>query len=204
MLSQFFVKGLIAGCSIAAPVGPTTVLVIHRTIKQRFSSGVKSGLGAATADASFGLLAAFGVGFIAQTISSHQFYIRLIGGAFLLFWGARIFMSKFAEQHPLVKGEGWKGSFLSTYILTLTNPMTLLAFMAILAGLGQVKISREWQNIFQWMAGICLGSFGWWLLLAFGVFIFRKKFSFKVLEYVNKGTGFVVVIAGVLVLLSLR
>jgi threonine/homoserine/homoserine lactone efflux protein len=199
----FLIKGALTGIAIAAPVGPTTVLVIHRTIRQGFGSGVRSGLGAASADAFYGLIAAFGVNFIARYIYSYEPIIKLVGGCFLLFWGVRIFRSRFAEQHPLVKGEGAGGPFLSTFILTLTNPMTLLAFMAILAGLGGAHIERESRATFAWIIGLGGGSFVWWLVLSATADRLRDKFSNKIFRWFNWITGIIVVLAGSLILLDL-
>lgn len=163
-----------------------------------------SGLGAAAADATFALAAAFGVSAIAEPIQHHILFIRLVGGSFLAFWGVRIFLSRFAESHPLVKGEGWGGPFWSTVLLTFTNPMTLLAFMAILAGIGDVHVGRHIPAVLLWTAGVCAGSFGWWLLLAHFAHGFREVFNFKVLTLMNQIMGVVVTAAGLAVLMSIR
>jgi threonine/homoserine/homoserine lactone efflux protein len=200
---NFAITGLAAGIAIAAPVGPTTVLVINRTAKHSLASGLKSGLGAAMADASFGLLAALGISFVASFVYQHEFAIKLIGGGVLLFWGGRIFISKFTETHPLVKGEGKGGPFVSTYLLTLTNPMTLLAFMGILASLGILNIKNNFTVTGIWVAGLATGSFLWWLALSKFTNLMRNRLDGKIFSRINRLTGAIVVAAGILVLLNI-
>ena len=132
----FFLRGLIIGFSIAAPVGPIGVLCIGRTLTQGRISGLISGLGAATADALYGSIAAFGLTFISTMLINQQGWIRLIGGIFLCFLGIKISLSSPARQAARVKGHSLVSSYASTFFLTLTNPMTILSFAAIFAGLG--------------------------------------------------------------------
>lgn len=186
--------------AIAAPVGPTTALVIHRTIKQSWNSGVLSGLGAALADSLYALLAGLGAGLVAAYIEPHQMFIRAVGGIFLLYWGWRIFVSRFAENHPLVRERGWGGPLVSTFLLTLTNPMTLLAFAAVLVGLRSGSLYHHSGDWGEWMVGVGAGSISWWLALSSAVHPYRQKFDLKVLAWVNRIIGMSVIIAGAAVI----
>src|SRR5919206_4525412 len=78
-----FVRGLVVGLAVAAPVGPIGVLCIRRTLADGRAAGLVSGLGAATADAIYGCIAGFGLTFISSLLISQHFWLRLIGGAFL-------------------------------------------------------------------------------------------------------------------------
>lgn len=141
MDSGVLIRGVVVGASIAAPVGPIGVLCIRRTLVGGRASGFASGLGAATADAAYGAIAALGLTSIAAFLVDHQSWLRLVGGAFLLLLGYRSFMQK-----PVARGAGdlelgWWSAYTSTLVLTIMNPMTILSFAAVFAGLGLVSLS---------------------------------------------------------------
>jgi len=134
-----FLQGLILGFSIAAPVGPIGVLCIRRTLADGQAAGFVSGLGAATADAIYGSVAVFGLSGLSAILVGQQAVLRLAGGLFLVYLGARTFLSRPAQAGASAAGSqrrGLTGAYLSTLFLTLTNPITILAFAAIFAGLG--------------------------------------------------------------------
>ena len=130
-----YLRGLAIGFSIAAPGGPIGVLCIRRTLAEGRVSGLVSGLGAATADTIYGCFAAFGLTSISYFLVSQQVGMRLIGGVFLCYLGIKTLLARPAQQAASGKGNGLFGDFSSAFFLTLTNPMTIIAFAAIFAGL---------------------------------------------------------------------
>ncbi len=132
----FLFKGLVIGFSIAAPVGPISVLCIRRTLAKGRLSGIVSGLGAATADAVYGCVAVLGLTFISNGLINQQVWLRLIGGLFLCYLGIKTFFAKPAKRTALAGGNSLAGAYTSTFFLTLTNPMTILFFAAVIAGFG--------------------------------------------------------------------
>lgn len=126
------------GFAIAAPVGPIGVLVIRRSLAEGRASGLASGLGAATADAAYGALAGFGLTVVTAFLVEGQGWLRLVGGAFLCYLGVRTLLARPAEEATDVreKGGGLVGAYASTFLLTLTNPTTILSFAAVFAGMG--------------------------------------------------------------------
>jgi threonine/homoserine/homoserine lactone efflux protein len=200
----FFLRGLIIGFSIAAPVGPIGVLCISRTLTEGRISGLISGLGAATADALYGSIAAFGLAFISNILINQQGWIRLIGGVFLCSLGIKIFLSSPAKQAARVKGHGLISTYASTFFLTLTNPMTILSFAAIFAGLGVGSETANYLLAGTLVLGVFIGSTLWWLILSSGVSLIRKKIESYRLRWVNRMSGILITIFGILALLSLR
>lgn len=200
----FFLRGLIIGFSIAAPVGPIGVLCISRTLTEGRISGLISGLGAATADALYGSIAAFGLAFISNILINQQGWIRLIGGVFLCSLGIKIFLSSPAKQAARVKGPGLVSTYASTFFLTLTNPMTILSFAAIFAGLGVGSETANYLLAGTLVLGVFIGSAFWWLILSSGVSLIRKKIESHRLRWVNRMSGIIITIFGILALLSLR
>lgn len=173
----YLVRGMIIGFSIAAPVGPIGVLCIRRTLAEGRVSGLLSGLGAATADGMYGVIAAFGLTYISNILIGYQSSIRLVGGLFLCYLGLKICFSRPAEAPALAGGDGLLGAYVSTLVLTLTNPMTILSFTAVFAGLGLGTATGDYGSAALLVLGVFSGSAAWWLILSGGVSLFRSKFT---------------------------
>jgi threonine/homoserine/homoserine lactone efflux protein len=162
---SFFLKGIIVGFSIAAPVGPIGILCIRRTLQFGKFSGLASGLGADFADAAYAIIAAFGLTFVSNMLVAGQFWFRLIGGGFLLYLGLKTYFAKQSNNTVKISHTNLLGDFVSTFLLTLTNPMTVLSFIAIFAGLGLSSVQESCLEAFTLVLGVLLGSAAWWLLL---------------------------------------
>ena len=188
---SFFLRGLLIGFSIAAPVGPIGLLCIRRTLVEGKASGLISGLGAATADAIYGSIAGFGLTFISNMLIRQQGWLRLIGGLFLCFLGLKIFFSRPARQEASLKGNGLLSSYASTFFLTLTNPMTILSFAGIFAGLGIGSTSGNYISAVILVLGVFLGSALWWLILSSVVGMISKKVEPLKLRLVNRVSGMI-------------
>ncbi len=199
---DWLIKGLILGFSIAAPVGPIGVLSIRRTLANGRATGLVSGLGAATADAIYGTVAAFGVTFISSILISQQMWLRLIGGAFLCYLGIRSFLAVTTDSASNVQSDGLIGAYASTFLLTITNPLTILSFAAVFAGLG-LSAGGNYVSAAVLVLGVFLGSALWWLLLSGGVSLFRSRFSPQGMRWVNRISGGIITAFGVIAFLSL-
>lgn len=190
----FFVKGIVLGFSIAAPVGPIGVLCIRRTLEKGMLHGFLSGMGAATADGFYGSLAAFGVTAISNLLLEQQSMIRLVGGIFLLYLGISALKAVPAGMGTKESGKGLLGAYLSVLFLTVTNPMTILSFGAVFAGLG-IGAARGNPALAGLMVlGVVSGSALWWFTLSGMVNLFRGRFDHRQLKWVNRVSG--VIIAG--------
>jgi threonine/homoserine/homoserine lactone efflux protein len=198
----FLFSCLIIGLSIAAPVGPIGALCIRRTLTEGRGSGLASGLGAATADAIYGCIAGFGMAFVSDFLVRQQLWLHLIGGAFLCFLGIKTFLAKPAEQAVATTGKGLAGAYISTFFLTLTNPITIISFGAMFSGLGMTNPSGNYASAAVLIFGVFVGSAIWWLILSLGVGIFREKFSVRGFKWVNGISGAVITGFGLFTLLS--
>lgn len=195
-----FLEGIVIGFAIAAPVGPIGVLCIRRTLADGRVSGLVSGLGAATADALYGAVAALGLTFVAEFLMGGQAWLRLVGGAFLLFLGVRTFLARPAGRAaPDARRIGLPGAYASTFFLTLTNPTTILSFAAIFAGLGVAgDASGSALSAMLLVLGVFLGSAAWWVVLSGAANLFRTRLSVRGLRWVNRISGTVIAAFGVL------
>ena len=199
----FLISGLIIGFSIAAPVGPIGVLCIRRTLAEGRLNGLVSGLGAATADAMYGCIAAFGLTFITNVLVQQQVWLRLVGGVFLIFLGVKTVLSKPSEKPPSDKRTGLLGAYGSTFVLTLTNPVTILSFAAIFAGIGLGSAVTDYGSAALLVFSVFAGSALWWLILSGTVSLLRKRVTPLVLRWINRVSGVIILGFGVFILISL-
>jgi threonine/homoserine/homoserine lactone efflux protein len=202
--ASLLLKGYIIGLSIAAPVGPIGVLCIRRTLAEGRIAGLVSGLGAATADAIYGCIAGFGLTFISGFLVSQQIWLRLVGGLFLCYLGVRTLLARPAERSAAASGVGLSGIYASTFFLTLTNPMTILSFAAVFAGLGLAETGGGYLSALLLVGGVFLGSASWWLLLSGGVSLLRDRFGVSGLRWVNRFSGAAIIVFGVVALISIQ
>ena len=212
-------RGMLIGLAIAAPVGPIGILCIRRTLAYGRLSGLLSGLGAATADAIYGCIAAFGLTLISSWFVEKRFLLQFIGGIFLCYLGFRILLdrrstlldiqSRSSEDNPGIQPNGNKralksvhlADFASTLLLTLTNPMTILSFAAIFAGLGLVNAENSSQAAVWMVTGVFLGSALWWLSLSSLVDFLRiRLLKPAALIWINRFSGWLIIGFGILAL----
>jgi threonine/homoserine/homoserine lactone efflux protein len=197
---NIILRGFIIGISIAAPVGPIGVLCIRRTLSDGRLLGFLSGLGAATADMIYGAVAAFGLTMVTDLLVGQANWLRLIGGTFLLYLGIRTFLAKPAEQTAQASRTGLFGAYLSTFFLTITNPMTILSFVAIFAGLRLGETNGNYAAASLMVLGVFLGSAAWWLGLSLGVGFLREKFTPAWMGWVNRVSGIIITAFGIVAL----
>lgn len=203
MEAVFFVRGLLIGLSIAATVGPMSVLCMQRTVYKGQLYGLVSGLGIATADAVYGGIAGFGVALIANFLVSQQLWIRLIGGVFLLYLGIKTLLTRPAERAVSASANGFVGAYASTFLLTLTNPLTILSFAAIFAGIGVGGASKSYVSATIVVGGVFIGSTLWWCILTGGISLLRGKFTARWLLWINRISGVIIALFGITALVSL-
>jgi threonine/homoserine/homoserine lactone efflux protein len=197
MLLVFLLKGIAVGLVIAVPVGPVGVLCIRRTIFEGRLFGFLSGLGAASADTIFGIIAGFGLTVISDLLLDYQEWMRAAGGLFLVYIGVSAQRKRIVRPEKLEKSaENLLGAYLSTFVLTITNPLTILAFLGIFAGVGFTGEEATLGRAAILVAGVLLGSLVWWLGISLGAGVFRKSFGELHLVWLNRISGGILTLSG--------
>lgn len=197
----FFFKGMVAGFVVAAPVGPVAVLCVRRTLARGALSGYATGIGAALADTVYGVVAAYGVSFIATLLLEQEFWFRLVGSLLLLVLGLKTLMTGPAEAR--VNGrEGLAGDFLSALALTGTNPITVVAFGVVFTSIGIAVAGEAYDWAEALIAGVFAGSALWWGLLTGLAGIFRGSVGMAGLRWVNRVSAAVILVSGAMVLIG--
>jgi threonine/homoserine/homoserine lactone efflux protein len=183
-------KGMAIGLAIAAPVGPIGLLCIRRSIEQGRAAGLATGLGAASADAVYGAIAAFGLTAVSSALVAGQFWLQLGGGLFLGYLGVRTMLAEPATQPGQSAAGGLFRAYAATVVLTLTNPLTIMSFAAVFAGLG-LKAGAGPGGALGVVSGVFLGSALWWLLLSGGAALLRARMELRHLRWLNRLSGLI-------------
>jgi threonine/homoserine/homoserine lactone efflux protein len=187
-------RGFGLGFTIAAAVGPISLLVIRRTLAEGRLVGLVSGLGVATADATYGGIAAFGLTAITNVLVGLGRVLGLVGGLFLLWIAWRTITSTPGRAAVTERGGGLRGAYLSILALTLTNPLTILSFGALFAGLGASGRSPSDAGLLT--LGVLAGSATWWLILTSAVAVLRTRITDRWLRAITVGSGILIGVFG--------
>jgi len=198
---EFFTQGFFIGLSVSAPLGPIGILSLQRTFSEGHLSGLLSGLGISTADGLCCFIAAFGLTALSDLLISQLLWFRLIGGAIVCLLGAKVYFSATPKKIPAVqKGARHLGVYISALILTLVNPMLILAFSAIIASLGLVSIASDKYCVLTLVFGVFAGSSLWWIALSAAASMLRVNFTNSFIRKVNHFSGIAILLLGLFVL----
>ena len=182
----YIFRGILIGLMVSVPLGPMGVLIIQKTLQKGALAGFVAGMGAACADLFYATVAAFGLGFVINVIQTHELILQIIGGIFLIIVGLKIYFDNPLKQIRMKKRvtkKGLLGDFLTLFFLTVSNPVAIVVFMAV-------------------FAGVVIGGGLWWYTLSTLVNIFRKKFRLRVLITINRVSGVLITVLGGLVILA--
>jgi threonine/homoserine/homoserine lactone efflux protein len=195
------IRGLVLGFTIAAAVGPITLLVIRRTIDHGGVYGFASGLGVATADATYGAIAAFGLTALTGALVANHALLGLVGGAVVVVMGIRTIRSHPSVAATDAERPGLPGAFASIYALTMANPLTIVLYVGVFAGIGFV-VGASFLDAAVLTLAVWLGSTLWWIVLCSIVAWARGRVSSSVLLWVNRVSGAALVVFGVVAVIA--
>ena len=203
MAIYLLLLGILIGLMVAVPVGPLGLLCVNRALSRGPLHGLFSGMGVATADSLAAGISALGMTLVSDFLIGHQMLLRTVGGLFLCYLGIKIFRTRPATQVPAGEVGGLARSYATTFLLTVSNPVTFLSFVAIYAGWGVQSLSGNYLGAAILAAGVFSGSVLWWLAIAVGLVLFRDRFSHSALEWIHRISGAVITAFGIVVFLSL-
>lgn len=219
--AEFFIKGLVVGFLVAAPVGPVAVMCIHRTIAHGRLAGYVCGLGASLADTVFGAVAALGLGFIASEIIANQGWLRIVGGTILCVLGVKLVLSRHLGRRASVQElveerdefrereaaeperqdlHDHIANFASAFAVMITNPITLFSFAAIFAAIDIGGIGNKAQWALSLIAGVFVGGATWWSSLILVSALFSNRVDAKGILWINRCSGVLILVFGAVVL----
>ena len=205
LLSQVWVmaRGGSVGFLVAAPVGPIAMICIRTTLERGRLAGLSAGLGAAVADTIFAAIGAYGLSFIGTLLEAGESWLKLIGGMVLVALGVHLGRKKpdvgDADKREVPKG--LMADFSLTLVLTLANPMTILSFVGLFAGVSGLK-GFEFNTIPALLIGVFAGSAAWWLILSGIVGLIRHRIDSATMLWINRGSGAAIVAFGLFTLIE--
>jgi threonine/homoserine/homoserine lactone efflux protein len=197
-----FVRAVLVGLAMAAPIGPVNVLCVQRTVAHGRLVGFVSGLGAAAADALYGFVGGVGVSFVSDFLMRQRLWLRLGGGGLLIVMGLRMLIARPVREARPDTAQTLAADWLSTFVLTLSNPTTIFTFGAVFAGLGMAEAPKSPVNAAQMLLGVFTGSGLWWLVLSQGIGALRSRILEDATRKIDVVAGVVVLGMGVYFLLS--
>lgn len=198
---ELYLRSLVLGFAIAAPVGPIGILCIQRTLRHGRLHGLVSGLGAATADAFYGVVAALGLSVLSQWLTAQSRPLGLVGGLLLLYLGVQAFRSAPTVDQKDLPPTALLSAYASVVVLTVTNPMTILSFAVIFGGM-VAQVTPSALTLLAMPLGVFTGSALWWLTLSGGVSLLRGRLRPQHLHRINQAAGLLICGFGVVLLVS--
>ncbi|MCX6220768.1 MAG: LysE family transporter [Bacteroidia bacterium] len=192
-------KGVVTGLAVSIPLGPLGILCIQRTVNKNWKSGIFSGIGIATADTVYALVAGFGLSIIIDFIRTYELYFKLVGFFVLLLLGIYIFRSNPTKQIQdyKLRGSSHLQDFLTTFLVTLSNPLSVFVFIAIFTGYSIVLQFSQPLEALLTFGGIFIGGSMWWIIITGFANLFRHKFTINTLYWANRIIGLGVIVVAV-------
>jgi threonine/homoserine/homoserine lactone efflux protein len=200
---RLFIQGIIIGLTLAAPVGPISLLCIHRTVANGRLHGIISGLGVATSDSFYAAVAFLGLTAVSGLIIGNQTVFRLVAGVILVLIGIRVFLSVPAEVSTGRDPEPYLRDYLSMVAITAANPLTIIFYITILPGFGVVALGTSLIAALPFVTGIFIGSAMWWIILCGSLGSVRSRLSAGNLRWINRVSGVLITCFGTGILILL-
>lgn len=201
-LIYIVISGFIIGLFTSVPVGPLGILTIQRTLNRGRWHGLVTGLGASTSDLLYAAIVGFSMSFVTDFINAHQFWIQVIGSGIIILFGIHVFRSNPSDRLESVK-KSTKSDYFSDYIsafgLCLSNPLIIFIFIGLFAQFNFFTPGQTWYENTIGLCSILLGAFSWWLTLTLLVSKLRNRFNIRGLWILNRITGLLLVVLGVVV-----
>lgn len=198
----FLLQAFAVGLVLAVPVGPMALLCIQRSLHFGFVAGLVTSVGIALADSIYGLVGILGLSVVSDFLLQYETLLKLAGGSFLVFLGVRILFhsNKIKKTGTLPENKSYWAGFVSAFILTLSNPMTVLAYVAVMASI-QIK-AADFEHAWIFVAPVFLGSFAWWIFLTSMAILLKSRLQDKHMHWIGMGSGTLLIIFALFIIIS--
>ncbi|MCL1868074.1 MAG: LysE family translocator [Paludibacter sp.] len=202
---SIFAKGIIIGLCVSVPLGPIGMLCVQRTLHRGQLHGLITGLGASASDLFYTLISLFCLSFIINFIDKNEILIQILGSLIVCAFGLFTFRSNpSAQLKPNEKpNSNFLRDFFSSFALTLSNPLILFVLIALFARFDFLSDNHSFIHILSGLTGILMGATAWWAFLTFVVSRFRSKFNIRGLKIINRITGLIIIIIGIIGIVSI-
>ncbi|HCY43048.1 MAG TPA: lysine transporter LysE [Prolixibacteraceae bacterium] len=196
MFLTLLAKGILIGLLVSIPLGPIGVLVIQRTVNKSRKAGLLSGMGAALSDTLYAIIAGFSLTFVIDFIREHEILFQSVGALVVLGLGIHIFFKNPVTdlRRNRLRGNTHFQDIISSFLVTFSNPLTVFVFLAVFTSSGvAINLEQPYHSFFV-ILGVFTGACLWWFSLSGIVSLFRHKINLRILWWINKTAGVVIVI----------
>lgn len=196
MILALIAKGMLIGLLVSIPLGPIGVLVVQRTVNKSRVAGLLSGMGAALSDTLYAIIAGFSLTYIVDFIREYELVFQSVGALVVLALGIHIFLKDPVSdlQRNRLRGNTHLKDIISTFLVTFSNPLSVFVFLAIFTSSGVVMNMDQPYHSFFMILGIFTGALIWWFSLSGIVSLFRHKISLRILWWINKTAGVLIML----------
>lgn len=199
MLLHLLIKGLIIGVIVSAPVGPIGLLCVQRTLSKGRMHGFATAIGATISDLIYAVMAVFSMSFVVDFINDHQIVLRTIACAAIFIYGLYTFIvNPIKKLRKMKPSKDYMQDALSSFFLTITNPLVILLFIALFAKLNYMEDEASLAIALTGIVFIMLGACIWWILLVTFVNQFRNRFNIRGLYRLNQITGLLLMLGSII------
>lgn len=187
----YLFRGILVGIAVSIPLGPIGVMIVQRTLTRGNWAGFFSGVGAAISDLVYALIAGYGFSLIISFIETNQLSLQVGGGAILMVFGIYTFLQNPIKQirTPRKSNITYWQDVVSTFALTITNPLAVFTFLIIFASFDVFVEAQEKNLIYVVLIGVFVGALLWWMNLTLLVGLFRRFINIRRLWWINKISG---------------
>ena len=196
MFLTLIAKGILIGLLVSIPLGPIGVLVIQRTVNKSRLAGLLSGMGAALSDTIYAIVAGFSLTFVIDFVREHEIIFQCVGATIVLALGIHIFLKDPVTdlRRSRSRGNTHFQDIISSFLVTISNPLTVFVFLAVFTSSGVAISMQQPYDAFFVILGISTGTFIWWFSLSGIVSMFRHKINLRILWWINKTAGGVIIL----------
>jgi threonine/homoserine/homoserine lactone efflux protein len=202
ILQIAFIRGLVAGFALAAPMGPVAMLCVRRTLAKGRLQALAAGTGAAVADMIFGAAAGLGITVVSTFVAAHQIVIGAVGGLIVVVMGVLTYRAPIVFVDGEVRVQSLGRDVVAAFTMAITNPATMGAAAGLFAAFGVIDAAIDPSRAFWLVAGVFAGSMLWWIVLVGVVGFIREGFLRRGLARLNKIFGAIIAASGVAVLVA--
>lgn len=200
---EFLLKGYVVGLALAFPMGPVGIICVRRMLVDGRTIGLASGFGAAAADALYAAITVLSLGFVSSFLTLEGFWMRLLGGIFLIALGIFLIRSHPHARIFQIQQSGPVGAFFTTFFITLANPAVFFSFAGIMAAWGLAHKASGLLDHAMTISGVFFGSASWWLAIAYS-HNFAETMDHANITILNRITGVILCIFGLVALYGLH
>lgn len=201
LMFEVIFRGIIIGVIVSAPMGPTGILCVQRTLNRGRLHGLATGLGAMFSDIIYASATLIGLGFIDSFLKHNHLLIQVMGSIIIILFGVMLFYTnpmKAMKPSTNLADTRYKQDFVTAFLLTLSNIAIIFLFISLFARFQYNPLERSWFTFSVGLLSIGVGALSWWFFITTYVSKLKRYFNRQSLKFFNRLVGIVLILLGIL------